>query len=216
MAEQFRRICLLGAASLASIVAFTAAWPGVGAAAGVGGGSIGGPMKPAPAPIYLVRDRGVTPNSASSGFMAVGTSAQLFAHLYSDGENLAQLEVIDATGGVVILESNGKATATGASLDPKATKAWVVNEFKTRARAVADDVYGNPACLTAKQVAQSRLDLPLRQGGRDLTLAQTLVEAEARITAMHDPANALPTYCLAAPSHKAGYLHNLWHRISGS
>ena len=44
------------------------------------------------------------------------------------------------------------------------------------------------------------------------------VSGDARIEAMHRAANQIPTRCVVAgdPSHRAGYLHNLWHRITGS
>jgi hypothetical protein len=206
MGQKVRSVRLLVAVSAAALLGLVAAWPSQGAVTET--------------PLYLARDaQEGRLQPTVKGFVAVADGPRLAAHLLGDGEQLAGMEVIDGAGRVVVLHPNGTVEDTGVVVEPAVVKAWLVDSFKARARTVDQQVVGDPSnkeCWTAKQRARAWLNLSGRAGTRELTLAETLADADRRIAQMHHPANQIPVQCLANPSHKAGYLHNLWHRIRGA
>lgn len=209
MGENVPRIRLLVAVGAAALLAVLAAWPSPGAAA-------------EPAPLYLVRERDAGAVPESNTFLAVADGPRLVAHVAADRERLVNLEVIDGTGRVVLLQPDGTATATGQVIDPGTVRLWLSDSFSVRWSVV--DRWLLPsgpgqACWNARQAAQDRLDLPTHQDGRERTLAEVLTEADSRLTAMHRPEGQIPFTCYRRTwngDHRAGYLHNLWHRITGS
>lgn len=208
MGEKVRRHRLLVAVGLAGLLAFVAAWPSQSAAT-------------EPQPLYLARDRAPGGSSpAPTALLVIGDAARLPSHLLAEREDIAALEVIDSAGQVVVLNPNGKVVATGTTLDPVVVRTWVQESFAARTRTANRQVSGGPVgstCGDAKQAALNRLKLPTTHDGkRELSLAETLAEADGRIAAMHEPANQVPIECIPLSSHRAGYLHNLWHRITGS
>lgn len=209
MGDKVRRVRLLVVVSTLALLAFVAAWPSQGAAA------------EAP-PLYLAREWGAgRADPAANQFLAVADGPRLAAHLLGDGARIADLEVIDSVGRVVVLRPNGQVEPTGAMVEPAVVQSWLRQSFAARDRAVEVRVRGNPddkLCSNAKRTARSRLNLPTHDGVRELTLAETLAEADRRIAAMHQPVNQLPEQCVVVGDrdHRAGYLHNLWHRIMGT
>ena len=208
MVENVRRVRLLVAVAIAGLLAFVAAWPSQSAAT-------------EPPPLYLARGWSSGGSPAVNMSLVVADGPRLGAHLMADGEDPATVEIVDSAGRVVVLDPGGKVQPTGRAHDPSAVQAWLQDSFIIRARGVRAKVSGDGSdkvCSSAKASALKRLDLPTHEGTRPLTLAETLTEADARIEAMHRAANQIPTRCVVAgdPSHRAGYLHNLWHRITGS
>lgn len=209
MGGQVRRVRLLLGVATAGLLALVAAWPSQGAVT-------------EPAPLYLARQPGgLSSGSVASRLVAVGDGPRLYAHLLSEGESPASREVIDDGGRVVVLHPNGTAVATGAVVDPGVVQSWLKDSFAARARLVDGQVVANPSdkeCWTAKQSALARLDLPIHDGTRALTLAETYAEADRRIAVMHRPGPQIPVRCIVvgSPTHRANYLHNLWHRITDS
>lgn len=209
MGEKVRRIRLLAVVGVAGLLAFVAAWPTEGAAA-----------EPPP-PLYLARERGAGGISPEANtFVMIADGPRLVAHLLVDREQVADLEFIDSTGRVVVPRANGQIDFTGEVLDVEGVELWLQNSFSARWRLVDGQLRGDPdskVCRGARQTALNRLSLPTHEGTRDLTLAETFVEADQRIAAMHRPVNQIPVECfIRNRDHKAGYLHNLWHRITGS
>jgi hypothetical protein len=210
MVEQVRRVRLLVVVTVVGLLAFVVVpWPSPSAAT-------------EPLPLLLARETGAGRAApAANTFVAVGDGPRLAAHLLRDGRSLADVEVIDATGRVVVLQANGQVSATGAEVDPAMIRSWLQSSFQVRARVVEVRVLGDTGdklCSAAKQSARSRLTLPTHQGDRALTLAETLTEADRRLAAMHQPVNQIPERCvvLRDRDHRANYLHNLWHRITGT
>lgn len=208
MGGQVRRVRLLLAVVTAGLLALVVAWPSQGAVT-------------EPAPRYLIRELGAGRSTpVPNQFLAVADGPRLVMHLSGDREQPANLEVIDAAGRVVVLQPDGKAAPTGAVVDTAVLQTWLSDSFKARSQALDRHVVADPGdklCWTAEQTALSRLNLPSRNATRALTLSETYAEADRRIAAMHQPANAIPVRCITGiPSHRDGYLHNLWHRITGS
>lgn len=210
MGEKVRRVRLLLALSTAALLALVAAWPSQGAAA------------EAP-PLYLARhlgSEGTGPRAKT--YIAVADGPRLAAHTLADREDIADLEVIDSSGRVIVLHPGGQAEPTGEVIEPAELRAWLKNSFDTRWQTLDSSFRRDrtgPNCSSERQRARDQLNLPTHQGGRALTLAETFVEVEARLFAMHLPENQIPPECLykgAGTGHRAGYLHNLWHRLTGS
>lgn len=206
MGENVRRVRLLVAVSAAALLALLVAWPSQGAVT-------------EPPPLYLARDRGSTTHPAAA-YLAVADGPRLADHVASDGEDLDHLQVIDSTGRVVVLHPNGRADLTGEVLDPEAVQSWLRDSFSARRQRLEGQVSDvGTVCSTEKEAARRQLDLPTRQGGRALTLAETLTEADARLMSMHRPESQISPWCIPRSidtGHRAGYLHNLWHRITGT
>ena len=210
MSEKVRRVRLLLAVCAAGMLAIVVPWPSSGAVT-------------EPPPLYLARERGAGGVAPEAGtFVAVADSARLVAHLLADGVNIADLEVIDSTGRVVDLRPNGQAEPTGAAFEPVAVQMWLRASFTVRWQGLDGRLRGDSPdniCWGTKQSVRDRLNLPTHQGGRELTLAETLAEADTRLTAMHQPGYQIPSRCFhrsVPTSHRAGYLHNLWHRLTGT
>lgn len=207
MGDKVRRVRLLVAVGVAGLLALVAAWPSQVAATET-------------PPLYLARGWSSGGSPAVNMNLVVGDGPRLAAHLLADGEDPATVQVIDSTGRVVILGPDGKVQPTERVLEPALVQSWLGDSFTIRARGVRAKVTGDAGdkvCSSAKASALKRLDLPTHEGTRTLTLAETLTEADRRIAAMHQPANQIPPHCVVAgdPHHRAGYLHNLWHRITG-
>ena len=205
MGDKVRKVRLLMAVSLAALLGLVAAWPGQSAVAD-------------PPPSYLARDRGAGSRAPSATtFVAVGNAAQLSAHLVAEGEYIRGLEVVDGTGRVFVLNPNGTVSPTGAVVEPTVVRSWLADAFSARWWALQRTPVDGPAyCSNAKQAVLSRLTLPTHEGTRPLTLAETLDAAGTRISAMHQPGNEFPRECRPDRDHRGGYLHNLWHRITGT
>ena len=209
MDEKVRRVRLLLAVSAAGLLAFLAAWPSQGAVSD-------------PAPLYLARDRDadqVAPGTHS--YLVVADAARIATHIMEDGENIADLEIIDSSGLVVDLAGNGEVVPTGRAIPPSVVQSWLQDSFAFRLKGLNGQLNESAleSCSSSVLVARSRLTLPTHRGDRELTLAETLAEADARLAAMHRPENQLPTWCLRRypqSDHRAGYLHNLWHRVTGT
>jgi hypothetical protein len=211
MGEHVRRIRLLVVVGVVGVLALLAAWPGPNAAAQT-------------APLYLARQRAGGDNPATNRVLVVADGPGLVAHLQWDNVEPATLDVIDSTGRVVVLEPDGDAVPTGAVLEPEAVRSWLGASFQDRWRLVDSQVMGDQpgaTCWSEKQAALSRLTLPTHQGDRTLTLTESLAETEVRLAALHRPENQIPVHCFRpyrgpVTGHRAGYLHNLWHRLTGT
>lgn len=207
MGDKVRRARLLVAVGAAGLLALIAAWPSQVAATET-------------PPIYLARGWSWGGSPAVNTTVVVADAPRLAAHLLADGQDPATVEVIDTAGRVVVLDPSGKVQPTERVHEPAVVQSWLHDSFTIRARGVRAKVSGDVSdkvCSSAKTSALKRLDLPTHDGTRELTLAETLAEADRRIAAMHRSANQIPPHCVVAgdPAHRAGYLHNLWHRLTG-
>jgi hypothetical protein len=212
MSEKVRRVRLLLAVCTAGLLAFVVAWPSQSAAT-------------EPPPLYLARDATPQPGETEADlYFAVGDGPRLVAHVLRDREDIADLEVIDSAGRVVDLRPNGEVVATGSVVEPAVVKTWLQNAFHLRWLRLEPRL-GNGSigenCAAIKQATRGRLTLPTHQGARELTLAETFVETDVRLVALHNPENGIPDGCFrrfgsTPPHHRAGFLHNLMHRITGT
>ena len=107
-------------------------------------------------------------------------------------------------------------------VEPAVVRSWLLEEFRVRRQALDTQMRVDPRgswCREEKRAALGFLDLPSQRDGRELTLGETLTEAQARLEVMHLKENDLALTCLTRnppTNHRGGYLHNLWHRITGT
>lgn len=145
-------------------------------------------------------------------------AATLVDHLHGHGTSLTGVRLVDALGQGLTVDKTGRAEVDGTTMSSAAAVDGVKATFEAAQRAVQHEVLASPACVGPKKHALSLTTVTLvDQQGAPLPLESVARAAAAKVARLHDLRQVVPVDCLQpGTGHKGSYLHNLWHRITGT
>jgi hypothetical protein len=143
----------------------------------------------------------------------------MLAHLGEDNTSLTQVQVYDAEGRELVIDKMGRAHPTGTALSTRTAVVSISATFAAARRAADHDIAATPGCAAAKKSIMELVTPTTMDGEANLLPLETVAaDISKRVDKLHEPNMIVPMRCLnlSQGNHARGYLHNLWHRITGT
>lgn len=148
------------------------------------------------------------------------TMPEMLGHLHEDNTNLSEVLIYDARGRELTIDNRGHVKFSGSTVNNTRAIASILETFRLVRRQAAHDLVGKPKSCTSAKKATLKLLTPttVNAEGQPLSLQAVALDASKRVSRAHKLDRTIPMRCFrqSITGHKGGYLHNLWHRITGT